>query len=92
MVTAWPDPVCNGIVIGIEGDETTGLAEVAEGAESPRIERPYAMAKLRERLLGIVAAHARLEGGLSDECLVAIGRRVVEEVFPSLLTPGPDVP
>ena len=85
VVTAWPVPMCDSIAVGIEGDETTGLPETTEGTEAFRIERPYAMAKLRDTLRGMVAAHLRREDELTDECFVAIGRRVAKEVFPDLL-------
>jgi hypothetical protein len=89
MVSAWPEPVCNSIVIGIEGDETTDLPEIAPGMESAKLDRPLSMVKLRDTLRGLVAEHFRQEGELSDECFGAIGRKVVAEVFPTLSVNDP---
>jgi hypothetical protein len=94
MVAAWPDPVINGIVIGIEGDETTDLEEVWPGMVSPRIERPYAMVKLRDRLLHVVATMHTYETSGRDAYLRAVGELVEKEIFPHLdIVPDPpDVP
>lgn len=89
VVSAWPDPMRDSIVIGIEGDDTTDLPETIEGAQASSVERPYAIAKLRDTLREIVAVHLRVEGELSDECLLAIGRRVVTEVLPSAIPSPP---
>lgn len=95
VVSVWANPMCCSICIGVEGDDTSEIPESSEGTVPPRIERPYAMAKLRTELINIVAPHLRQERELTDECLKAIGKRVVEEVFPSLTvssSPTPTVP
>lgn len=93
VVGVWAEPQRDAIMIGIEGDETTDLPEAPEGSWSPRIDRPYAMAKLAETLRGMVAAHLRQEKGeLSDECFRAIGRQVVDKVFPALSIAVPPHP
>lgn len=90
VVTMWPDPMRDSIVIGIEGDETTDLPESAPGTEPYRIERPYAMAKLRERLREIVAEKWRpiMDSGETtkarDAYLRAVGEAVELGVFPHL--------
>jgi hypothetical protein len=93
MVSAWPAPSINGVVIGIEGDETTGIPEVSPGLEAPRIDRPYAIVKLRERLFHISAEMHRNHPGDRDAYLRAVGEAVEREIFPQrFVPPAPTVP
>lgn len=86
----WPDPLRDSIMIGIEGDETTDLPEVVPGTSAPYIERPYAVAKLRDRLAHIVATVWRRESD-RDAYLRAVGELVEKQVFPSLgIVPSPN--
>lgn len=96
VVTAWPDPLRDSIVIGIEGDETTSLPETIEGAEAYRVERPYAMAKLRDQLIAIMIECRRDQIDQSPDELnlyyQGVGMVVEAEVFPHLGVTVPEVP
>lgn len=94
VVATWSEPPLNAVAIGIEGDETTDLEEVWPGSEAPRIERPYAMAKLRDRLREIVATLHTWEPSGRDAYLRALGEVVEKEIFPHLavVPDPPDVP
>ena len=94
VITVWPEPMFLGIAIGIEGDEATDLEEVHPGTEPPRVDRPYSMAKLRDRLLHIVATMHTYETSGRDAYLRAVGELVEKEIFPHLdIVPDPpDVP
>lgn len=71
-------------MIGIEGDDTTDLPETVEGAQAFRIERPYAMAKLRERLAEIVAFSWKHDGPDRYSYLRTVGELVEKQIFPHL--------
>lgn len=45
-----------GILIRIDGDETSDLATCAPGHMPQQIERPFAMVEMRRRLLAVLAA------------------------------------
>lgn len=84
MVAVWPEPMVNGVMFGIEGDETSDIPEVPPGMEAPRIDRPYAIVRLRERLRQIVATMHTYETSGRDAYLRAVGELVEKEVFPHL--------
>lgn len=94
VVKVWPDQMLDCIMIGVEGDDTTELPEVAPGLMAPRIDRPYAMAKLRERISELVARTWVASGPERDGYLHNLGELVEKEIFPHLhvtLPPGPTV-
>lgn len=88
VVAMWSNPQLASIMIGIEGDDTTDLPETPEGAEASRVERPYAMVRLRDRLIEIMIECRRDQIDQSPDDLNLYYRRVgmvVEaEVFPHL--------
>lgn len=84
VVGSFLAPLMNGIAIVIEGDETSSIPEVAPGAQSYRIKRPYALVNLRERLRGIVGESWSESGPDRDAYLRAVGEAVDREVFPHL--------
>lgn len=96
VVAMWPDPLRDSIVIGIEGDETSSLPETIEGAEASPVERPYAMVRLRDRLIEIMIECRRDQIAQSPDDLNLYYQRVgmvaEAEVFPHLGVTVPESP
>ncbi len=79
------DDLRMGVRVGIEGGD---LPEVAPGCDAPRVDRPYAMHRLRDRLSEVMAEAWRVSHS-PEEYHKAVADAVEREVWPHLRRPVP---